>query len=77
MCNGGYTARALCPARACKYYTHSQSAGTCVVGWGKTPSFSFCQVDMYGISMFDSNHFIRDTSPLLRACSISANSTTG
>ena len=33
-------------ARTIRYKTHSQSAGTCVVGW-KTPSFSFCQVDMY------------------------------
>ena len=32
----------------CTYDTHSQSERTCVVGWQKTPSFSFCQVDMYG-----------------------------
>ena len=41
----------------CTYDT--QSARTCVVDW-KTPSFSFCQVDMYDIG-YRTRNFLRST----------------
>ena len=57
----------LCAARGLHvgYETHSQSAGTCVVGWEKTPSFSFCQVDMYDIP---TDHLLKIECRVVREC---------
>ena len=41
------TAIRLCAAHAVQRMTHIPSQRACASSVGKTPSFSFCQVDMY------------------------------
>ena len=46
LCDGGQTVCGTCGARA----TPIPSVGARALSVGKTPSFSFCPVDMYGVA---------------------------